>query len=110
MSSKYKSALEDMVWQFAYEANGDDKRPATIFTGGLSALEHAFEVLGYNDPHPVPEKECYVLDCHRVCGAGIPSAGKNGQYMWLCDHHTATQRLGEKFDVKPERIRNAKTK
>ena len=44
--------LEDMVWQFGYRGV-KNKRPV-IHTGGLSALEAAFEVLGWEDPHYLP--------------------------------------------------------
>ena len=46
-------ALADMVYQFGYDAVKDGQ-PA-IGTGGLSALEGAFEVLGWDDPYVIPE-------------------------------------------------------
>lgn len=39
-----KAALFDMVWQFAYFSCGK------LMTGGMSALEDAFDVLGLSDP------------------------------------------------------------
>jgi hypothetical protein len=56
-----REALEDMVGQFAYETG----RLGEITTGGLSALEHAFSVLGWDDPH--------VLDA----ALGVKEAKKN---------------------------------
>lgn len=44
-----RDALESMVYQFGYEAVKRG-RPA-IMTGGLSALEEAFEALGWDDPY-----------------------------------------------------------
>lgn len=44
-----RAALEEMVYQFGYEAVKDGQ-PA-IGTCGLSALEDAFEALGWDDPH-----------------------------------------------------------
>jgi hypothetical protein len=43
-----REALGDMVWQFAYD--GVKGGVAVLSTGGLSALEHAFRVLGLPDP------------------------------------------------------------
>ena len=48
-TTKYKEALEDMAWQFGYRGTKDGKE--VIHTGGLSALETAFFVLGWDDPH-----------------------------------------------------------
>lgn len=44
-----RDALESMVYQFGNPTVKDDQ-PA-IGTGGLSALEEAFEALGWDDPH-----------------------------------------------------------
>ena len=52
----YKESLADMVWQFAYRTGdgpGEEARP--MFTGGLSSLEWALDVLGIPDPCPVEE-------------------------------------------------------
>lgn len=46
------AALADVVHQFGYEAV-QDGQPA-ITTGGLSALEGAFEALGWADPYVIP--------------------------------------------------------
>ncbi len=53
--SQWKDALEDMVEQFAY--SGTDHGKPCLSTGGLSALEHAFGVLGWDDPHVVEEAQ-----------------------------------------------------
>ena len=41
-----------MLYQFAYDGVKDG-RPV-LHTGGLSALEYAFEVLGWDDPYVIP--------------------------------------------------------
>lgn len=73
-----REALEAMVHQFAY---WDDKAGGYT-TGGLSALEDAFEVLGWDDPHPYPSGRCHR--CKRQATVGTPS--KAG-YKWSCHEH-----------------------
>ena len=48
-----REALEVMVYQFAYDTVKDGQ-PA-LMTGGLSALEDAFDVLGWDDPYIIPD-------------------------------------------------------
>ena len=43
-----KEALVSMVWQFAYRGTFEGRE--NLYTGGLSALEDAFEALGLADP------------------------------------------------------------
>ena len=50
--SAIREALEGMMYQFAY-ASVKDGQPA-LSTGGLSALEDAFEALGWSDPYIIP--------------------------------------------------------
>src|SRR3990172_2555743 len=52
-AQELRESLEDMCNQFAYTVRG----PA-LTTGGLSALELAFSVLGWEDPHPIPDQRC----------------------------------------------------
>lgn len=75
-------ALEDMVHQFAYE--GSKNGTATLHTGGLSALEHAFGVLGWDDPHPVPERGCEYPGCANIATCGTPTPDG---YKRLCIEH-----------------------
>lgn len=111
MSEKaYKDALKDMAWQFAFRANGKGRRPASLFTGGLSALEHAFDVLGYSNPHPAPEGECAVKGCREWATCGTPHGAKNGQYLSCCGTHMALAGLGDTFDIKPDRIKTLEAK
>lgn len=46
-----ENALKDMVNQYAYNS---DSKGDKVHTAGLSALEHAFRVLGL--PEPCPRK------------------------------------------------------
>jgi len=48
---RLRAVLVDMVGQFAYSSTHRGK--AVIHTGGLSALESAFDALGWPDPKPV---------------------------------------------------------
>jgi hypothetical protein len=73
-----REALESMVHQFAH---WDDKAGGYT-TGGLSALEDAFHVLGWDDPHPYPEGRCHR--CKRQGTIGTPT--KDG-YKWSCHEH-----------------------
>ena len=61
--NKYKEVLEDIVFQFGYR--GVKNKKPVIHTAGLSALEEAFEVLGWDDPHYLPEQgyTCEVVGC-----------------------------------------------
>jgi hypothetical protein len=72
-------ALENMAWQFAYYNAG------TLTTGGLSALEEAFEVLGWDDPHPAPGRLCDEPDCTNEGTCGWPSPTG---YRQTCFGHT----------------------
>ena len=75
-----EEALESMLYQFAYPCKG----PA-FTTGGLSALEEAFDVLGWQDPHPCPGCKCEIEDCieHATCGSKV----KDGEYKRMCGNH-----------------------
>ena len=67
-----REVLEHMVHQFAYWSES----VGGLGTGGLSALEDAFEVLGWDDPHPVPGARCQrpYADCMGRGDSGIPRA------------------------------------
>ena len=53
-----REALIDMVWQFAYE--GTKNGEGVMHTGGLSALESAFDALGISDPITVLDFEAAI--------------------------------------------------
>lgn len=90
---KYKEALEDMVWQFGYRVDGKGKKPPVIYSGGLSALEHAFTILGWEDPKPCPESSCDIQKCQRWSHAGVPFP--DGDYLRLCSEHHAMRNIGD---------------
>ena len=79
-----KGFAEDVAYQFGYYFPIKDI--LYISTGGLSTLEWAFRILGWNDPHPVPECECEVPGCHERANCGTPT--KDG-YKRVCGKHFA---------------------
>ena len=79
-----KEFAEDVAYQFGYYFLIKDI--LYISTGGLSTLERAFDILGWNDPHPVPECECEVPGCHEHATCGTPT--KDG-YKRVCGKHFA---------------------
>ena len=89
--ARMKEALEDMVSQFAdrspYKGN------LCFNTMGLSALELAFDTLGWDDPQPCPDGlECEYKDCHQASTCGTPT--KDG-YKRLCGKHYQAFTEGE---------------
>jgi hypothetical protein len=83
-----RAALEDMVRQFAYWSNS----AGGIYTGGLSALEEAFGVLGWDDPYPLPDRRCDEPGCMEDGTMGWPTrpggTGLNGGYRTTCWDHS----------------------
>ena len=79
-----KGFAEDVAYQFGYYF--PIKGILYISTGGLSTLERAFDILGWNDPHPVPECECEFPGCHEHATCGTPT--KDG-YKRVCGKHFA---------------------
>lgn len=79
-----KGFAEDVAYQFGYYFPIKDI--LYLSTGGFSTLEWAFRILGWNDPHPVPECECEVPGCHEHANCGAPT--KDG-YKRLCGKHFA---------------------
>ena len=77
-----KGFAEDVAYQFGYYFPIKDI--LYISTGGLSTLEWAFRILGWNDPHPVPECECEFPGCHKHATCGTPT--KDG-YKRVCGKH-----------------------
>ena len=74
-------ALDDMAAQFGYWVKGE---PPGLSTGGLSALEVAFGVLGWDDPHPAPALECDQAGCGERATCGFTSSGG---YRRTCERH-----------------------
>lgn len=56
-----RAFAEDVVYQFGYY--GQHKGRLHIIHAGLSALEWAFDILGWENPHPAPEYECEIDGC-----------------------------------------------
>ena len=79
-----KGFAEDVAYQFGYYFPIKDI--LYISTGGLSTLERAFDILGWNDPHSVPECECEFPGCHEHATCGTPT--KDG-YKRVCGKHFA---------------------
>ena len=77
-------ALEGMCFQFGYKTMKDNTPCLT--TGGLSALEEAFSVLGWQDPCPVPEAKCFLCNKWATCGTPMPK-NYTQNYARLCDEH-----------------------
>ena len=77
-----KGFAKDVAYQFGYYFPIKDM--LYISTGGLSTLERAFDILGWNDPHPVPECECEFPGCHEHATCGTPT--KDG-YKRVCGKH-----------------------
>ena len=87
-----KEALEDMIYQFGYRGVVNNK--PVITTGGLSALESAFNALEWFDPHFIQEEgnTCEIVGCMEES-----SSGQNwgDMYLRLCYKHSAMLRNGE---------------
>jgi hypothetical protein len=79
-----KAALEEMVRKFAYWSN----RAGGYTTGGLSALESAFDALGWDDPHPAPEARCDEPGCMEQASVGTPTPTG---YRRTCHKHAPKQ-------------------
>jgi hypothetical protein len=73
---------EDVVYQFGYYCQNGGRLHITH--GGLSTLEHAFDILGWENPNPVPECECEIEGCHEHATCGTPTADG---YKRVCGKH-----------------------
>lgn len=78
-----REALEDMVNQFALPCKTADGKCA-LGSGGLSALEAAFDVLGWDDPHPAPWRACEARGCEEAATCGTLTGDG---YKRLCGDH-----------------------
>lgn len=72
----------DVAYQFGYYGQYNGR--LHIGNGGLSTLEWAFDILGWENPHPVPECECEIDGCHEHATCG--SSTKDG-YKRMCGRH-----------------------
>ena len=81
------AALEHMTWQFAHRGVKGGK--SVLHTGGLSALEEAFHVLGWEDPHYVEDTDGVICDVEG-CAEFTTNQGCNWKdqgYWCLCSEH-----------------------
>lgn len=79
-----RAFAEDVAHQFGYHSQKNGRLHLTH--GGLSTLEWAFEILGWENPHPDPEHECEIEGCHHYASCGTPT--KDG-YKRVCGTHFA---------------------
>ena len=84
-----RAFAEDVAHQFGY--HGQHNGRLALTHGGLSTLEWAFEILGWENPHPDPENECQYEGCHHYASCGTPT--KDG-YLRVCGHHCDVIRNG----------------
>lgn len=92
---------EDVIRQFGYWAG----KPVGGFTaGGLSTLEWAFEIVGWDDPHPDEYARCDEPGCFEQANCGWPTrpggTGLNGGYRRTCGLHM--RRLDASLVSEPE--------
>ena len=80
----------DVAYQFGYYCQNEGRLHITH--GGLSTLEWAFDILGWENPHPVPECECEIDGCHEHATCGAPTADG---YKRMCGRHCRERRAGE---------------
>jgi hypothetical protein len=78
---------EDVVYQFGYYCQNGGRLHITH--GGLSTLEWAFDILGWENPHPVPEFECEIDGCHEHATCGTPT---DDGYKRMCGMHYRNHR------------------
>lgn len=86
-----KEFAEDVVYQFGYYGQYNGR--LHIGHGGLSTLEWAFDILGWDNPHPVPEFECEIDGCHEHATCGAPTSDG---YKRMCGKHYAERRTNER--------------
>ena len=86
------SFARDVAYQFGNYVQHAGRLHIT--TGGLSVLEEAFGILGWDDPHHVPELECDEEDCYERATCGVKT--KTG-YKVVCSKHYREE-MGEKND------------
>jgi hypothetical protein len=93
-----RDTVRNLIIQF-----GSYNNKGGIGTSGLSALEDAFDALGWDDPHEIPEMTCDEPGCkkHITCGWPSPIG-----YRRTCgDHYRAA--LGVK-EAKPSPVKEDK--
>ena len=91
--SDLKEFAEDVLYQFGYKINCNGGLHITA--GGLSTLEWAFSILGWEDPYPFPEGECEWDGCHEYATCGTPT--QDG-YKRVCGKHYEHIRASEEAE------------
>ena len=86
-ADEMREFASDVAYQFGYYCQ--HKGRLHITHGGLSTLEWAFDILGWENPHPVPECECEIDGCHEhgTCGANTADG-----YKRMCGKHCLERR------------------
>ena len=90
MANDLVEFAEDVAYQFGYYCQ--NKGRLHITHGGLSTLEWAFDILGWENPHPVPECECEIDGCHEHATCGTPT--KDGYKPTLKNEMEANMKDG----------------
>lgn len=81
-ADEMREFAQDVAYQFGYYCQNGGRLHITH--GGLSTLEQAFDILGWENPHPVPECECEIDGCHEHATCGAPTADG---YKRMCGRH-----------------------
>ena len=81
--AEMREFAEDVAHQFGYYCQNSGRLHITH--GGLSTLEWAFDILGWENPHPAPECECEIEGCHEYATCGTPTADG---YKRMCGNHS----------------------
>lgn len=77
---RLRDCIEGLCYQFAYTT--DDGK---LWTGGLSALEEAFDLLDWDDPFQLPKEElCDEPGCSKRTTDGTPTTDG---YRRTCSQH-----------------------
>lgn len=84
-NDKLRASLEGMCRQFAFWSSTGGH-----MTGGLSVLENAFDLLGWDDPHICPEAQCDEPGCKEQITCGTPTADGYRNTCW--PHHPDPER------------------
>ena len=80
--AEMREFAQDVAYQFGYYCQHEGRLHITHC--GMSTLEWAFDILGWENPHPVPECECEIDGCHEHATGGAPT--KDG-YKRMCGKH-----------------------
>lgn len=90
-ADEMREFAKDVVYQFGYYGQYDGR--LHIGNGGLSTLEEAFDILGWDNPHPAPEFECEIDGCHEHATCGAPTSDG---YKRMCGKHFAERITNER--------------